>query len=205
MHYKLTEEILKLSVSQYWDNAKLEWYFESAYVSDDKQTCLCGHYPIVNICVIKNRENKNITEVGNCCINKFLGIDDANKIFISIKRLKKDIEKSMSIEVIEYLKSKNLINDFEFDFYKDIHRKRNLTDKQLEIKKRVNKKLLDLTSYEGNSLFARINLVLNWAKNKPSFDISFINSLKSSCERFGKLSDKQKIALENIIKKCEIE
>jgi hypothetical protein len=31
MYYKLTEEILKLSVSKYWDSAKFEWNFDSAY------------------------------------------------------------------------------------------------------------------------------------------------------------------------------
>ncbi len=205
MHYKLTEEILKLSVSNNWDSAKLEWYFETAYESEEKQTCLCGHYPIVNICVIKNKVNNSITEVGNCCINKFLGIDEGNKIFISIKKLKNDITKSMSIEVVEYLKSKNILNDFEYTFYQNIHRKRNLSDKQLEIKKRINKKLIDFTSYEANSQFTKINLVLEWAKNQPNFDSNFIKSLKTSCERTGKLTDKQQIALENIINKWKIE
>jgi len=205
MHYKLTEEILKLSVSNFWDSAKIEWTFESAYESEEQQTCLCGHFPIRNICVIRNKNNNVITEVGNCCINKFLGIDEGNKIFISIKRLKIDLTKSMSIEVVEYLKSKNILNDFEYNFYNDILRKRKLSDKQLEIKKKINKKLLDYTSYEINSQFSRINLVLEWAKNKPGFDKSFINSLKISCERTGKLTDKQKIAIENIIKKWKIE
>lgn len=205
MHYKLTEEILALSVSKYWDSAKLEWNFETAYESEEQQTCLCGHFPITNICVIKNRKNGVITEVGNCCINKFLGIDEGNKIFISIKRLKDDLTKSMSVEVVEYLKEKRILNDFEYEFYSNIHRKRNLSDKQLGIKKKINKKLLDFTCYEANSQFSRINLVLEWAKSNHDFDKNFINSLKSSCERNGKLTDKQKIALENIITKWKIE
>lgn len=205
MYYKLTEEILKLSVSKYWDRAKFEWHFDSAYESEEKQTCLCGHYPIVNICVIKNKENNSITEVGNCCIIKFLGIDEGNKIFISIKRLRNDITKSMSIEVIEYLKSKNILNAIEFAFYHDVHRKRNLSDKQLEFKTKINKKLLDYTSYEANSQFTRINTVLEWAKNRSGFDLTFIKSLKTSYERVCKLTEKQKIALDNIMNKCKIE
>lgn len=205
MYHRLTEEILKLSVSKYWEIAKLEWNFETAYESEDSQTCLCGHNPIVNICVIRNKKNNSTTEVGNCCINKFLEIDEGNKIFISIKRLKNDLTKSMSFEVVEYLKNKNILNDFEFKFYQDIYRKRNLSDKQLDIKKKINKKLLEYTSYERNSQFGRINIVLEWAKNQPDFDLTFINSLNVSCERTGKLSDKQKIAIENIIKKWKIE
>ncbi len=204
MHYKLTEEIIALSVSKFWDSAKLEWNFESAYESEEQQTCLCGHFPITNICIIRNKKNNVITEVGNCCINKFLGIDEGNKIFISTKRLKSDLTKSMSIEVVEYLKDKQILDDFEYDFYISIHRKRNLSEKQLEIKKRINQKFLNFTSYESNSQFSRINVVLEWAKTKPDFNVSFVNSLKSSCERNGKLTDKQKIALENIITKWKI-
>lgn len=204
MHYKLTEEIIALSDSQAWNFAKLEWDFNFAYYSEDLQTCLCGHYPIRNICVIRNKKNSNQTEVGNCCINKFLGIEDGNKIFTSIKKLKDDNSKSISAEVIDYIYNKNGISDFEYKFYVDIHRKRNLTPKQLEIKVRINDKFLAFTSYETNSHFNRINLVLKWAENNLWFGKDFILSLKKNCERNGKLSEKQKMALENIITKFKI-
>jgi hypothetical protein len=45
MQFTLTNEIIKLSVSQYWETAKDEWNFEFAYQCEDFQTCLCGHYP----------------------------------------------------------------------------------------------------------------------------------------------------------------
>jgi len=205
MHYKLTEEIIALSVSESWDFAKLEWDFEFAYYAEDLQNCLCGHYPIKNICVIKNKKNLNQTEVGNCCINKFLGIDDGNKIFSSIKKIKEDNTKSISAEVIEYLYNKNGISEFEYRFYIDIHRKRNLSFKQLEIKKRINEKFLVFTSYETNSHFNRIKLVLKWAENNPGFNKDFIISLKKNCEKTGKLTEKQRLALENIITKFKIE
>lgn len=51
MRFKLTKEILKLSDSNYWSDAKLEWNFEYAYYSEEPQTCLCGHFPINNICI----------------------------------------------------------------------------------------------------------------------------------------------------------
>ena len=205
MHFSLTNEIIKLSVSDYWDNAKLEWNFEYAYQSEEKQTCLCGHNPIINICVIKNTQNKNETEVGNCCINKFLGIDKGNKIFDSIKRLKDDLSKSMSAEVLEYLNDKKVITQFEYDFYTDTLRKRNFSDKQLEIRERINQKFLDFTSYEANSVFSRINMVLKWADNNKWFKTDFVQSLKQSCERKGKLTESQSQALENIITKLKIE
>ena len=205
MHSKLISEIIKLSESNFWDTARNEWNFEYAYSSEELQTCLCGHYPIKNICVIKNSKNKNVTEVGNCCVNKFLGIDEGNKIFISIKRLKEDNSRSMSFEVLDYMKEKNVITKFEYDFYTDTIRKRKLSEKQLNIRNRINQKLIDFTGYESNSNFTRISLILQWAEKNEWFDKTFVNSLKECCERKGKLSDKQKQALENIISKLKIE
>jgi len=205
MHYKLTKEIIKLSESDYWHSAKEEWSFQHAYYAEETQTCLCGHSPIRNICVIQNTQNNNHTEVGNCCINKFLGIEEGNKIFTSIKRLKDDPSKSMSTEVLEYLNEKSVLSEFEYKFYKDTIRKRKLSTKQLAIRERINRKLLDFTSYESNSNFSRINLVMKWAENRVGFDTSFIKSLQKSCEKNGKLSEKQSQALENIIKKWKIQ
>lgn len=204
MHYTLTKEILKLSVSKYWDTAKLEWNFEYAYQSEELQTCLCGHYPIKNICVIRNTENDKETEVGNCCINKFLGIDKGNKIFDSIKRLKEDLSKSLSAEVLEYLNDKKVISEFEYEFYTDTLRKRVLSQKQLKVRESVNQKFLDFTSYETNSVFSKISSVLTWAESNKWFDTAFIQSLKKSCEQRGKLTNNQSQALDNIIKKLKI-
>ncbi len=75
MEYQLIEEIISRSHSNDWNSAKNEWSFEYVYQSEEKETCLCGHHPIINICVLKNSINNNETEVGNCCVNKFLGID----------------------------------------------------------------------------------------------------------------------------------
>ncbi len=205
MHYKLTQEIIKLSESDYWHSAKNEWNFEYAYYSDELQRCLCGHYPIKNVCVIKNTINNRHTEVGNCCVNKFLGIDEGNKIFTSIKRLKEDPTKSMSPEVLEYLFNKKVLTDFEYKFYLDTIRKRKFSYKQLEIRKKINQKLIDFTSYESNSNFSRINLVLKWAEENTWFDTSYVHSLKQNCKRRGKLTENQSKALENIIKKLKIE
>lgn len=204
MHYKLTEEIINLSVSDYWESAKFEWNFEYAYQSEKPQTCLCGHFPIINICIIKNTKNQNDAEVGNCCVNKFLGIDDGNKIFLSINKIKNDFSKSISEEVVEYLKKKRIINETEYKFYLDIFRKRNLSYKQLEFKKKINQKFIDFTSSETNSHLNRINIVLKWAEENTWFDVSFVNSLKENCSKKGKLSEKQSEALESIITKLKI-
>lgn len=205
MHYKLIEEIIDLSEAHIWDFAKLEWEFTSAYYSDEEQKCLCGHYPIRNICVITNKINSALTEVGNCCINKFLGIDDGNKIFTSIKRIKEKPKSSMSAEVLEYLYSKNAISDFDYKFYKSIFRRTSMSLKQWDIKEKINQKLLDFSSYERNSHFNKINRILKWAEDNISFDTTYVLSLKQACNRNGKLTEKQSASLNNIINKFKIQ
>lgn len=205
MHYKLTEEIISLSESKQWDLAKSEWGFEFAYYAEELQSCLCGHYPIRNICVIKNRINLAVTEVGNCCINKFLGIDAGNKIFFSIKKLREDITSSISAEVIEYFYRKRGMTEFDYKFYKSIFRKRRLSPKQLEIKKNINSKFLSFTSYETNSHFNKVNKILKWADGNTTFNTDFVLSLKKSCEQRGRLTENQLAALDNIIKKFNVQ
>jgi len=75
-HYKLFDEVLKLSVSQEWKTAVLEWSWERTYYVDyASENCLCGH-DIAECCVIKNKLNGNEAVVGNCCINKFMETDN---------------------------------------------------------------------------------------------------------------------------------
>ncbi|MBF4487735.1 hypothetical protein [Flavobacterium sp. CSZ] len=204
MAFKLTTEIIELSTAGIWQQAKLEWDFHLAYYSNEKLTCLCGHFPIRNICVIRNRTNKVETEVGNCCIKKFLGIADGDKIFNSIKKLKEDISKSINAETLEYLRERGAVNDYEYDFYKDIWRKRNLSNKQNNLKIKINEKFLKFTSYQTNSQFLKINRILSWSNGHTDFDTQFVLSMKRSCEKNGGLTEKQVLALDNIIEKFGI-
>lgn len=85
--YKLTEEIIKLSQSKLWDVAKSEWTLYEIYEADKPERCLCGHFPIIEICNLKNKLNSNYATVGNCCVKKFIGLP-SDKIFQVIKRVK---------------------------------------------------------------------------------------------------------------------
>jgi len=137
--YKLTTELLNLSQSQKWDDAKLEWELIDIEKVKDPEECLCGHYPILEICLIKNNKTNNESRVGNCCVKKFNNKSD--KIFRSVERIRKDIEKSVNAETLELAIKKEWINDKEYKFYMDILRKRKLSDKQLAWKKFINHKI----------------------------------------------------------------
>jgi hypothetical protein len=139
--YKLTKEILMLSNSKEWNSARLEWVLQQIYEADEPETCLCGHFPIIEICILQNRENQNSATVGNCCVKKFIGLP-SDLIFQAVKRVRKDSDKSLNAEAINHAFSKGWINAWEHDFSLDTMRKRNLSSKQLQTRQKVNEKML---------------------------------------------------------------
>ena len=140
--YKLFQEISKISVSSDWNDIKKEWKLFEVYESDDPQTCLCGKYPIMEICVLENIKNENIAEVGNSCVNKFLGIE-SNPVIKGVKKIKNDVSSSVSKKLINKSWEENIINDWEYNFYIDIRLKRSLNHNQEQKKIEINKKILN--------------------------------------------------------------
>ena len=138
--YQLIQGIIELSRAKIWDAAKLEWRLEEVYEAEEPDTCLCGHFPIIEICVLSNRINGNNTIVGNCCVKKFIGLP-SDKIFQAVKRVRKDNERSLNAEAIQYAYEKNWINEWERNFYIDIMRKLKLSSKQLSKKIQINEKM----------------------------------------------------------------
>lgn len=67
----LVREILKLSEAKTWKEAKLEWKCFWRHHVREPQRCLCGHYPINEICVLTNTLNHHQVEIGNVCVKKF--------------------------------------------------------------------------------------------------------------------------------------
>ena len=108
--YKLINEIIEKSENNLWDKSKLEWKLIDVKRSNSPARCLCGHYPITNLCYLANKINSNTVIVGNCCVKKFMGIA-SDKIFQSIGKIDKDNEKSLNIESIEHAYKKKWIND----------------------------------------------------------------------------------------------
>lgn len=139
--HQLTIEIIARSHATLWDIAKTEWLLEEIYEADEPDTCLCGHFPIREICVLRNKINRNDAIVGNCCVKKFIGLP-SDKIFQAVKRVRKDTEKSLNIEALQYALEHRWISEWEKDFYCDIMRKRNLSPKQAVKKNEINEKFL---------------------------------------------------------------
>ena len=141
LKYKLINKIVALSQSNVWDEAKLEWVLKDVYEAEEPETCLCGHFPIIEICVIQNNFNGNNTIVGNWCVKKFIGLP-SDKIFQAVKRVRKNTEKSLNAEAIQHAFDRQWITEWEKKFYLDIMRKRSLSLKQVEKKTQINRKFM---------------------------------------------------------------
>ena len=191
--YKLTEAIIKRSEANNWSEARQEWYFLHCYYQEEPDTCLCGHFPINNICVIKNELNGRRAEVGNICVDKFMGISDGTKIFTSLTGVKKGSRQSINDESLEYLYEHDLISDHEYSVYKSIRRKRILSDKQEWIKNKVHLIFIDYTSDIDNSVIKKIMKAQAVISNNK-----FLNDIKRQFLKKAKLSKKQTDSLNKI-------
>ena len=57
--YQLTREIIALSFAQTWTEAKLEWEIAEVYRAGQPDACLCGHFPIIEVCVLVNKATRH--------------------------------------------------------------------------------------------------------------------------------------------------
>jgi hypothetical protein len=139
--FKLTKVIIENSLAKSWDEARLEWELVGIERTDDAQECVCGHFPINEICTIQNPKTKNALEVGNHCVQKFIGLD-SEKLFASLRRVAKKHDGSFNPEIIDFVYKSGIINKNARDFYVDIWRKRVLSEKQTAWKLSINKDIL---------------------------------------------------------------
>ncbi len=124
--YQLIERILALSVSKLWKEAKEEWIHIDTYFAEtlsERKACTCGHYPIKEICIIKNIKNENEAIVGNCCILRFTEQVD-KKVFKALS------ERRINQALISLAYKDNKINYREKNFLLDVWRKKRMTLKQ---------------------------------------------------------------------------
>ncbi len=139
--FALGRRIVALSEADDWDRARLEWQIEDIYIQREPETCLCGHFPINELCVLRNRKNYKQTIVGNICVKKFMKLS-SGRMFAAIKRVTADETKALNAHVIEHAFAKQWINDWEHGFYLDTWRKRDLSDAQMTKRREINRKVL---------------------------------------------------------------
>ena len=148
--YQLTQEILARSVARSWPDAKLEWELREVYEAAEAETCLCGHFPIIDLCVLGNRVNGRTATVGNCCARKFLGLP-SDEIFRALKRVGRDPTRSLTAEAIGHAFGIGWINEWERDFYLDIAGRRKLSEKQIAKRIQINRKVIATMRTQGHA------------------------------------------------------
>lgn len=144
----LSAEILKLSRASDWEAARKEWALVDVYEADEPETCLCEHFPIREICVIRNSVTGSVAEVGNVCVKRFLGIR-SDLIFSALKRIKKDLHKSLNTDAIVFFYQAKAINDWEYRFLQDTKDKRNLSVAQVRTRQKLNQRIVDAVARRG--------------------------------------------------------
>jgi hypothetical protein len=147
---QLKAEILNLSRATDWAVAKKEWKLVEIAEADEPETCLCGHYPIIELCTIHNDTTGKFVDVGNVCVKRFLGFR-SDLIFQSLKRIRKDITKSLGADATVFFHQRGVINNWEYDFQESTTRKRDLSPKQMLIRSEINRKVLASVCRRGLS------------------------------------------------------
>lgn len=146
--------ILQLSVSEEWLEAKPEWELHAVYHDASLRSCECGHEPINQICIIKNRENGKQAEVGNVCVHNFMQLA-SRRIFAVLKRVRTNLTKSLNPRSLELFVGRGAISKSEMDDYLLYWRKRsNMTDEQRRQKLDINERVLAFWDAESARLAA---------------------------------------------------
>lgn len=140
---RLKARIISLSNAQDFDAARKEWQLIGIEVSEEFDNCPCGQ-EIKEHCYIKNNLNGNTTYVGNVCINRFIGIDTGN-LFSGLKRIVADDTANANKDLIIHAYRFGYIYESEYKFLMETRRKRNLSDKQLAWKKKINRRITNKT------------------------------------------------------------
>ena len=149
---KFKAAILALSNAEAWLEAKPEWELHGAYLDASRRSCECGHQPIHQICVIKNRENQNQAEVGNVCVHNFMQLA-SRRIFGVLKRVSAEVTKSLNPAALTLFYRRGVISKGEMDDYLSYWRRRkSMTDEQRRQKLEINKRVLAFSEAETRRL-----------------------------------------------------
>jgi len=140
---RLKEHILPLSNARNFDTARREWDLIDIELSEEFDNCPCGQ-DIKELCHITNRISSNTTYVGNVCINRFIGIDTGNT-FAGLKRIAQDPSANPNEDLIEHAYRLGYIFEKEYGFLMGTRRKRNLSEKQLAWKQKINRRIINKT------------------------------------------------------------
>lgn len=147
---QLKAAILLLSRATDWEVAKKEWRLVEVSEANEPETCLCGQYPIIELCTIFNATTGKSVDVGNVCVKRFLGFR-SDLIFQSLKRVRADRDKAIGPDATAFFHERGVINDWEYQFQQSTMRRHNLSERQMITRRRINEKVLRAVKRRGLS------------------------------------------------------
>ena len=177
--------------SQDKDNPFAEWKpHHTEYAKrGEKHICLCSHAPITELCFMENIHSKEIIKVGNCCVNKFWGID----LSAEFKALKKKAEEERRQEKIQRMML--VSNDYEKGFLESVMKKKNLSDKQKAIYDKIKKREEIDTILDGLKIFN----TYSYPNGSIFDDKKFITDIRGNLSKGWKISPAQVKSLKRIL------
>lgn len=140
--FALFERIVQLSKSKNWEEARKEWRLMGINRTPESQTCLCGHHPIKELCLIQNMHNYIQVIIGNCCINKFFDFKVEDNVFRALKKGK------LNKALILFAREQKIISDIEKAFLLNVHKKKRFSEKQFNWYRSLSEKIFQGVKYE---------------------------------------------------------
>lgn len=140
---KFENEIVKLSVSDNYEEAILEWTPTHVEFSDSDHECICGKTDIHELCFIKNDINGIETIVGNECIKKF-GYDGYDGFFQQLRSLRNNISGNypIGLDLASQARIDGLVDKNTYVFLKSMHGKQKYSSAQKKWKRDIANKIL---------------------------------------------------------------
>lgn len=146
---RLKAHILPLSRSKIFETARREWGLVGIEISAEFDNCPCGQ-EILEHCFIHNDVTGSTTFVGNVCVNRFIGIETGT-LFDGLRRVRQNPAANANEALIRHAQNSGYLYEKEFDFLMDTRHKRDLSPKQIEWKKKINRRILKQTVVQRRS------------------------------------------------------
>lgn len=139
---KFVSRVLELSETKNEKALPSEWDVVDMHnvpkYSNQIEKCLCGR-PIAEVFEVQNQKNGNKTNVGSGCVNTFLNIP--LDVFRAVQRIVIDPCDTIPKRILTWIREVRWINDDEFEFYKSLYGRKDLTDEEWAWKEDINTKI----------------------------------------------------------------
>lgn len=139
---RLIPAILAQSHSSAWNNARLEWWIacDIKLKSNETTHCVCGTKLSASYCILVHQFDRNRLTLGRDCA-KFFNRIGPQDLCDGLPIVRLNPEVAFKGSVIQHLYGRQIIDQWERDFYVSTYCKKQLTFRQLEFRVRINEKI----------------------------------------------------------------